>query len=167
MIIDIRKDIPDFDSYLRERIAKDGAGSDPVSRIQFGFEFGQTNYVVLVLDRRRGAEPDGEWTQEVDQMFDDKTVLLCPNWPIWGDLPEDEHVSFIDLSGKEVDVMDNPDELICNIIGEALKQVLVSARSKGVFENLPRLPKCELAVENIEGYYGWPRYEDRGKENLV
>jgi hypothetical protein len=166
MTIDIRKDLPDFLSYLRERIAAYTSG-EPVSRIQFGFEFGQSNYVVLVLDTRPDAEPDGEWTMAVDEMFDAKTVLLRPQWPIWHELPEGERVSFIDVSGKTVDVMDDPDNLICGIVGEALRQALLTARAEGVFLKLPKHPRCELAVENIEGYYGWPQYKDRGQENLA
>jgi hypothetical protein len=166
MIIDIRQDIPDFRAYLEER-TKAHPGGQPVSRIQFGFEFGQTNFVVLVMDTRPDAEPDGEWTMEVDTMIDNQTALMRPNWPIWHELPEGEQVSFIDVSGKEIDVMDDPDNLICGIIGEALKQVLLSARDEGLFKTLPKQPRCELAVENIEGYYGWPIYEDRGKENLL
>jgi len=165
MIIDIRKDLPDFRAYLIGR-TKAHVG-EPVSRIQFGFEFGQTNYVVVVMDTRPDAKPDGEWTNEVDSMFDNKTVLLRPNWPICSDLPEGERVTFIDVSGKEIDVMDDPDNLICGIIGEALKQVLLTARAEGIFKTLPKQSRCELAVENIEGYYGWPKYEDRGKENLA
>lgn len=84
MIIDIRKDVPEFRAYLTERTQaySSNPGKQPVSRIQFGFEFGQTNYVVLVMDSRPDAEPDGEWTMEVDGMFEQKTVLLRPHWPI-------------------------------------------------------------------------------------
>ena len=169
MIIDIRKDIPDFHAYLLQRTAvySDNPSNEPVGMIQFGFEFGQANYVVLVMDSRPDAEPDGEWTMEIDKMMAEKTALLRPHWPIWHELPEGERVSFIDISGNEVDVMDNPDELICGIIGEALKQALISARNEGVFKTLPKQPKCEMAVENIEGYFGWPKYEDRGRENLA
>jgi hypothetical protein len=169
MIIDIRKDLPDFDAYLRQRIAAhmETAGSEPVSRVQFGFEFGQANYVVLVLDTRPDAEPDGEWTMAIDDMIDAKTALLRPHWPIWHKLPDDEHVSFIDISSKEVDVMEDTDNRVCTIVGEALRHVLLQARANGVFTRLSKNPKCELAVENIEGYYGWPPYEDRGKENLA
>lgn len=47
MIVDIRKDIPDFLAYIRGRVAqhvaesKKSKGADPITRIDFGFEFGQ------------------------------------------------------------------------------------------------------------------------------
>ena len=63
--------------------------------------------------------------------------------------------------------MKDPDNLICGIIGEALKHVLLTAREEGVFNPLPKADRCELGVENLEGYYGWPDYEDRGRENMV
>jgi len=72
-----------------------------------------------------------------------------------------------DLAGKKVDVRENPDEIICNIVGEAMKHVLLTAREQGIFNKLPQTDRCELGVENMEGLYGWPAYEDRGKENLA
>jgi len=104
---------------------------------------------------------------EVDKMIEENTALMRPHWPLCDEVSEAEQVQFIDISDKEVDVMDNPDELICQIIGEALKQVLISARDDGVFKSLPKQARCEMSVENIEGYFGWPRYKDRGCENLA
>src|SRR5690348_5757226 len=100
MIIDIRKDLPDFGAYLIER-TKAYSSKQPNSQIDFGFEFGQSNYIVLVMDTRPDAEPDGEWTNEIDDMIENGTALMRPDWPIWHELPEGERVSFIDISGKE------------------------------------------------------------------
>lgn len=82
-------------------------------------------------------------------------------------MPEDEEVFFLDLQGKKVNVMRNPDDKICKIVGEAMKHALLSARDQGWFDPLLKAERCELGIENLEGYYGWPKYEDRGKENLV
>lgn len=172
MIIDIRDDLPDLAEYVRKRVeqqvtstAKSGGRVPPVSGLTFGFEFGQANWVALVFDSRPVFEPDGEWTREIDKR--PRLPLNRPCWPIWGDLPEGEVVHFIDLRGEKINVMDDPDELICGIVGEALRRVLLTAREKGVFAPLTRTARCEMAVENIEGFYGWPEHEDRGKENLV
>jgi hypothetical protein len=94
-------------------------------------------------------------------------MFARPKWPIWHELPDDAQVYFIDLSGKKVNVMENPDEIICNIVGEALKHVLLTARDQGVFQPLPKADKCQLGVENFDGFYGWPAYEERGRENLL
>lgn len=166
MIIDIREDLPRFRQYLQRRLTQHLAGPEkasPVYRIDFGFEFGQSNWVALVFDTREDAEPDGEWAN----MIDEADFLQNPRWPIWHELPEEEQVSFINLGGQTIDVMSDPDNLICAIVGEALKHTLITARDEGLFQSLPKAKKCELGVENLEGYYGWPDYADRGKENLV
>jgi hypothetical protein len=169
MIVDIRQDVPDFLAYIRKRVAEHLATSKKlkkpkrVTQIDFGFEFGQGNELWLVFDTRPDAEPDGQWTVQVGKV----AALKRPKWPIWHDLPEDEVVFFIDLNGEKVNVMKSPDRKICKIVGDAMKHALIVARDAGVFERLPKAGHCEMGVENMEGYYGWPKYKDRGKENLV
>lgn len=61
MIIDIRKDVPDFLAYIKRRVAQQVAAAKNqqrpkrVRRIDFGFEFGQGNELWLVLIR--GPKP--------------------------------------------------------------------------------------------------------------
>jgi hypothetical protein len=52
-------------------------------------------------------------------------------------------------------------------LGDMLREVLRKARADGVFAALPKAPQCELGVEEQEGNYGWPAYEERGQENLA
>ncbi len=169
MIVDIRDDVPDFSAYIRRRVAEQVAASKklkkprPVTRIDFCFEFGQGNELWLVFDTRPDAEPDGEWTVQVDKV----AALKRPKWPIWHELPDGEVVFFIDLNGAKVNVMKSPDKKICKIVGKAMKHALIAARDAGVFKQLPKAEHCEMGVENMEGYYGWPKFKDRGKENLV
>jgi hypothetical protein len=168
MVIDIRDDLPDLLDYVRRRVGEHLTSSpsrpsaEPVRIIQFGFEFGQANWVALAFDTRPDAEPDGEWSDGVERF-----LMERPKWPIWHELPDDAQVYFIDLKGKQIDVMPSPDELICGIVGDALKHVLLTAREQGVFTPLPKADRCELGVENLEGHYGWPAYDDRGRENLA
>jgi hypothetical protein len=169
MIIDIRDDVPDFLQYIKRRVKQQVAASrrrkrpQRVSRIDFGFEFGQGNELWLVFDTRIDAEPDGEWTLQLDKV----APLKRPKWPIWHKLPDKEEVFFIDLKGVKKNVMKNPDTKICKIVGDAMKHALLMARDQGFFKPLPKSRNCELGVENMEGFYGWPKYEDRGQENLV
>jgi hypothetical protein len=169
MIVDIRNDIPDFLDYIRRRVAAHVAAAKKlkrpkkVGRIDFGFEFGQGNELWLIFDTRSDAEPDGQWTTQVGMV----KSLKRPDWPIWHELPESEIVYFIDADGKKINVMNNPDKTICKIVGDAMKRALLAARESGLFEKLPKAPRCEMGVENMEGFYGWPKYEERGKENLV
>ena len=166
LIVDIRDDLPDFREYLERRLAQELAGSeksDPVYQINFGFEFGESNWVALVFDRREDAGPDGEWYSMIAQ----RDFLERPKWPIWHELPEGEEVIFINVAGERVEVMEDPDNRICRVVGDALRDTLLKAREDGVFAGLPKGEECHLAVENFEGYYGWPLYEDRGKEDLL
>lgn len=169
MIIDIREDVPDFLVYIRQRVSEYVAASKklknpkPVTQIDFGFEFGQGNELWLVFDTRPNAEPDGQWTVQVDKV----PALKRPKWPIWHELPDDEVVFFVDLNGEKINVMKSPDKKICKIVGEAMKQALIAARDGGMFKRLLTAEHCEMGVENMEGFYGWPKYKDRGKENLV
>jgi len=164
MIVDIRDDIPDFLSYVRTRVKAQAAKkkSPPVSAIQFGFEFGQANWVALVFDTREKFQSDGSWTTQFENI-----LLERPKWPIWHKLPDDEQVHFIDIVGERKNVMADPDNLICPIVGDCLKQVLITARDEGLFTPLNVAKRCELMVENLEGYYGWPVNDYRGKENLL
>ena len=169
MVIDIRQDVPDFLAYIRKRVAEQVAASKklkkpkPVTQIDFGFEFGQGNELWLVFDTRPDAQPDGEWTLQLDKV----TALKRPKWPIWDELPDGEVVFFIDLNGEKVNVMKSPDKKICKIVGDAMKHTLMEAREAGLFKPLSKAEHCEMGVENMEGFYGWPKYKDRGKENLV
>lgn len=164
MVIDIRDDIPVFLEYVGKCVAEQvklmakQKKPQPVTRIDFGFEFGEQNWVVLVFDTRPDAEPDGTWSSLMG-----KSMLKPKHWPIWHKLADDEVVYFKDVKGKKINVMKNPDEQICRIVGDALKQTLITARDSGVFEPLAKADKCELGVENLEGFYGWPLYKDRGR----
>ncbi len=61
---------------------------------------------------------------------------------------------------------DSCDE-ITTILGDLLKGALLQARTDGIFEKLARAPRCELGVEEHDGNYGWPVYEERGQDNLA
>jgi hypothetical protein len=169
MLIDIRDDVPDFLDYIKQRVAQhlenSGKLKKPkrVSQIDFGFEFGQGNELWLVFDTRPDASPDGQWTCQVSKV----TALKRPKWPIWADLPDGEQVLFVNLEGETVNVMKSPDKKICKIVGEAMKHALLTARDQGLFQPLLKAERCEMGVENMEGYYRWPKFKDRGKENLV
>ncbi len=101
MVIDIREDVPEMLEYVRQRVdahlatvSKDKA-LPPVKMIEFGFEFGQGNWVALVFDTRPDAEPDGEWTRDIDRI-----LLERPKWPIWHKLPDDAQVLAIGMRSE-------------------------------------------------------------------
>ena len=52
-------------------------------------------------------------------------------------------------------------------LGETIKNLAIDLRDIGKFERLPRQDGCEVGVEEMNGIYGWPIWEDRHKENLA
>jgi hypothetical protein len=60
------------------------------------------------------------------------------------------------------------DEELTETVGNFLVAMLLQARTKGVFADLPKADRCELGVEDpTTGAFGWRNYDDRGKSNLV
>ena len=77
---------------------------------------------------------------------------------------EGEMVEFVMRDGS---VRKGDADQIESVFGEFLVDVLKSARADGVFKILPKSAKCELGVESEGGEFGWPVYEERGRENWV
>jgi hypothetical protein len=85
--IDIRKETPALAAYIRTRVKQHSAskaGRKPTKIITFGYELGQAGWVVLHFDTRPNAEPDGDWTLEIDRL-----MLPRPHWPIWHKMADD------------------------------------------------------------------------------
>lgn len=56
-----------------------------------------------------------------------------------------------DLAGKKVDVMENPDEIICNIVGEAMKHVLSPPANRESPISCPKLTGANSASRTWKG----------------
>jgi len=135
----------------------------PVSRIDLNYwlyDGGPSPpFVMLHIDTRPQAEPDGTWSHEAF------AELKLPKWrEAIETMIEGESVqfSFPDGSRKDVAVED-----IESTFGKFFVDALKSARAEGVFKVLPKTSRCELGVEENEGSFGWPEYSKRGKENLA
>jgi hypothetical protein len=168
MRLDLRQEFADCYAYVVARVTAfdpatdDGPGDPgPVRFIEFGYELEQAGWAVLVFDKRPDAEPDGEWTLSIDG-----NDLARPHWLKAASANGRRPVTLVRLDGTESELpVDSPD--LVTSIGDMLKTVLVMVRGNGVFSSLPKAPGCELGVEHFNGEYGWPEYDDRGKENLV
>jgi ankyrin repeat protein len=166
--VDLRRDAKKIRDYITKRVREQIKQSPdaPVTRIDFGFDYSHSGYVALHFDTRPNAEPGDEWMQGIDEI-----ELKMPQWNKAAEALGEKAVHFLlpDGSKRTVPVDDNQfnDEAYAALLGEMLKGLLLSARADGVFEKLPRAERCELGIEDFEGHYGWPHYEDRRKENLV
>jgi len=167
MKLDLRKEFEDIYRYIADRVRRfdptknDGPGKGgPVSRIEIGYGYGQSAWLVVVFDTRPGAEPDAEWNSHIDGQD-----LERPAWREAGETLEKDSITLIQLDGSEHTL--EPGTELAGPLGELLKAVLMKARADGVFATLPKTPGCEMGVEHQNGDYGWPAYADRKKENLV
>lgn len=169
--LDLRKDFNEIYKHVVQRVrtfdpsknAGPGDGSSPVRMIVFGFQCEQDGWVVLIFDTRPDAQPDGEWNSFIDQnLFERRhwheALLTLEDGPVEVLLPD----------GKKRKITGETEfEDFVALFGDLLKDVLLKARADGVFQSLPRAKKCHMGVEEQEGRYGWPAYEDRGKADLA
>jgi hypothetical protein len=135
----------------------------PVSRIDLIFSLGDsesTPWVHLHFDTKPGSEPDGDPTHP------DFAELTREAWlPAVQAVCEEETVSVVKQDGK---AKKSDDAALTETIGKFLVDMLLEARDKGAFAELPKADRCELGVEDpTTGEFGWPAYDDRGKSNLV
>lgn len=165
MQLDLRRDFADVYDHLADRVRnfKPG-GSDVLGKgkavriIEVGYEYAQSGWLVVVFDTRRNAESDGEWTSCIDG-----NELERPHWFEAGEC--EKPITLIHLDGTETKFPVDAEP--AEPLGEMIKAVLLKARDDGVFASLPKADGCELGIENFDGGYGWPDYEDRGRENFV
>lgn len=167
--IDLRKESADVYAFVSSRVRSydqkknDGpGGGGTVKRIDLGYEYAQSGWVAVVFDTRKDAEPDGEWS-----LYLDGNCLQRPSWTAAGKALLAKGLRLILLDGSEKVIPASDHFELAIPLGQMIREVVLKARKDGVFTKLPKQPKCELGVEHSEGTYGWPQYEDRGKENYA
>jgi len=150
--------------YSTRHLAPSTAEKHPVvTRIDLVFSLGDnesTPWVHLHLDTKAGGDPDG------DPSHPDFVRLDRQSWlPAVQAVCNEEHVAVLKLDGK-TQKCDSGE--FGQQIGAFLVSVLLDARAAGIFAGLPKAQRCELGVEDpTTGEFGWPNYEDRGKDNLA
>jgi hypothetical protein len=165
--LDLRHEFEEIYAHVADRVrnfnpaSNDGPGEPgPVKMIEVGFEYSQATWFVVVFDTRPDAEPDGEWNSHIEG-----NEVERPLWLEAGEANMDEPITLVQLDGTGK-VLPAGTEL-AEPLGELIKAVLLKARADGVFAVLSKSPGCELGVEHHEGHYGWPAYDDRGKDNIA
>ena len=167
MRLDLRRDFAEIYAHLADRVRGfDASGSNvlgdpgPVKAVEIGYEYEQAGWLVVVFDTRPDAAPDGEWTSRIEG-----NELARPHWLEAGEAMMEEPLPVIQLDGTEA-ILPSGTEL-ADVLGEVVKAALLKARADGVFAGLSKAPGCELLIEHFDGGYGWPEYDDRGKENVA
>ncbi len=171
MKLDLRKDFDDIYAYVVRRAqnfdpsknAGPGEANSPIAMIDLCFECAQAGWVALVFDTRPNAKPDGEWTNYIDE-----NLFERPHWLEAIETLEAKSVDVVLSDGKQRKISPDTDfDEFVGLFGELLKGVLLKARADGVFKSLPKAVPCHMGVEELEGHFGWPEYENRGKEDLA
>src|SRR5262249_39221408 len=134
----------------------------PVTRVDVGFGLYESGWVCVVFDTRPDAEPDGEWNEYIEE-----TALERPRWAKACEAVEEEPLSVVLPDGTRQELPTGAKGQLVAALGDRLRAVLLKARADGVFAGLPKAGRCELGVEEQEGSYGWPAYEERGEGNLA
>lgn len=167
MRLDLRRDFAEIYAHLADRVRGfDPSGSNvlgdpgPVKAVEIGYEYAQAGWLVVVFDTRPDAEPDGEWTSLIEG-----NELERPHWLEAGEAMMEASLTVVQLDGIELALPSGTE--LADVLGEVVKAALLKARADGVFAGLSKAPGCELLIEHFDGGYGWPEYDDRGKENVA
>jgi hypothetical protein len=165
--LDLGKDFDAVYEYLAKRVRDfdpvnhNGLGGPGhVKIIHLGFDFVHAGWVVVVFDTRPDAEPDGEWTSEIDG-----NELKMPHWRRASETNMEQAITLLMADGSQTEIPAKTELAVP--LGDMLKGVLLKARASGTFAALPKSLGCELSVEHFDGAYAWPEYEARGAESLV
>jgi hypothetical protein len=168
-VLDLREDVADTVSAIKNAVKKfSGAqikSGGAVSGIGLGFFPFENPEIFIRFDTRPVFEPDGEWTHP------EFARLKRARWGKFVESCEDAggKGAVIDANGDRYEIAEiESEERFVGWLGEALVAALKTSRNAGVFKPLKKAARCELGVEEAaDGAFGWPRYENRGKENLV
>ena len=163
--ISLQKDAADVRAMLVDAVRRYSAKQKPTptTRIDLAFSLGDsesTPWVHLHFDTKLGSEPDGDPTHP------DYAKLSREDWlPAVKAVCEDQTVSVIQADGKTIACRNAE---LAATIGSFLVDTLLAARDDGVFGDLPKSDRCEMGVEDpTTGEFGWPRYDERGKTNII
>ena len=146
-----------------------------LSAIAIGFECDQSGWFMFVADQRQEHERDGE-------CFDEDGLIAMPHWNvvnIAGD--QGKHIEVTKVDGSTFNIApfeesgddepeDSDDEMgppFSIAIGEMILHVLTTARKNGLFKDLSRFGNVQLDIEDFNGGWAWPEYDELGKSNLA
>jgi hypothetical protein len=169
MPLDLRKDAEDIRAMLNAAVERYAAGSAliatnyaPVSALNLTYDCGLGAHVTLHFDTRTDFEPDGTWTRDTFAQID------RPEWEQAYTTLQDRDLHFILADGSNLTLAAaTDDEAYVTVFGQMLVDLLKSVRDTGKLLALPKVPGCEMGVEEVEGMFGWPAYEERGDNNLA
>jgi hypothetical protein len=162
----------------------DGPGNagEPIQQITLGFQFDQDAWVALVFDTRSAdsAAFDGTWQSHIEENTLDCDCDIDEWLDAYESLFDDDihsavEVIAVDGTSHTIEPHSEPDDdgeveeritnSLAGLIGDALRDALLSARDKGAFQELTLAPTCVLRIdEHSSGAYCWPDADTRGTD---
>ena len=108
---------------------------EKVYYLQAGFQIIQDGVFCFYINTDEDASIDGQWTSM-------RETHAKPFWRMFKN--EEEHAQRL---------------------GETIKKAMFECREEGVFKKLNLDENCCFCVEEFDGLYGWPHFNENGKEN--
>jgi hypothetical protein len=174
--VDLRQDAKKIESSLTaflDKIRKQPPKR--LSAIAIGFDCDQAGWVMFVGDNREEHQRDGE-------CFDEDCIVAMPHWnvvDIAGDQAKQIVVTKMDGTTFEIAPFDEEDEEesdysyteadppFCIAIGEMILSVVMNAKKNGRFQELSQFGAVQIDIEDFNGGWAWPEYDQLGKSNLA
>lgn len=167
MKLDLQADQQRIRQYIEERIARfsptenrgPGSADAPIAMISLGYYLEQGGYFALVFDTRSDADNDGEWTGYINA-----NCLDFPHWPEvieqWAE-EETIDVTLPDGSASTISCISHSHAMIAELFGTMLRDTIISLRDDGRFAGLPLTDDAFFIIEEFDGHWGWPMYDER------
>lgn len=133
-------------------------GEGPITRVDVWYDLVsmEVPMVRLYLD----THPTGEPCSGSSETFD----LMELEFEAWAEACHAD-VKTIEYSGSQHTVDD--EETLCEAVGLFLLEIILSLRDEGIPSKLPCAEKCYIGVATYDGVWGWPDWDDRGKNDMV
>lgn len=173
--IDLREDAKVFRRELESNVKSIVAAKPAsLSALEIGYSCDQSGWIFIHADERPQHERDGQWTIKIDE---DR----CIDFGHWIEAIESsfegEAFTVIKIDGTQFVVpaldedteeqSEDADDPFTAAIGEMILAVLMNAKSDGMFTPLKTFGDVQLDIEDFNGGWGWPEYDDLGKTNLA
>ena len=170
--VDLREDAKIFRRELEAAIESIVASKPScLSAIEIGYSCDQSGWIFIHPDERPAHQRDGEWTTSIE----DEKLIKYYHWieAIEASF-EGKAFTVIKYDGSKFEVAfdeDEPEEdsedPFVKAVGEMILEVLRAAKVDGVFSQLKPFGSVQLDIEDFNGGWGWPEYDDLGKTNFA
>jgi hypothetical protein len=165
MQLDLTKDRPSFVEWIGRAIEQLSSEpgrfeAEPITRLDVSFDVSSMDIPVVYVGY--STNPGGEPGHKPEWVLDHG----CPHWAEACDAALRGSPVRVTI-GRNRTMTVEGEEGLCEAVGLFFVDLLKAMRDDGLFHALPHAQDCYLGVASYDGTYGWPRYEDRGPDNML